>query len=339
MLIERAAEHMRGESLIETRHLLSSSHHEVYYLPHVENGNWGIFDKNDRPVELAIERGFTELSPLRQIPQSNVNFGSLTARVDDGFEYVYGGRFVPHFGHFIIETLARFWPYLDGFTPRQRIVFHGDGRPAAWFASPHVKTFFEALGISQEIIVHSDTPFRIPNLIVNEPSFRPQARGFREFASLCRAIGRRIQPDLERIAQRSRPIYFSKTRLKSGVALWHHEKVLEDYLACNGVEIVHPQELSVKEHISLFASRVRICGVVGSAHHVCLFAGKGAQMTLLSPEKPNSNFRIIDLLNENQTTYLYPTGTNNVAARTGRFIVEREIHAPLEVAKALLARL
>ena len=335
ILIARSKAHMRGTCRILGGPPAIERHGPVYYLPHREEGNWGLFDADDAPVELAVERGFEDMVPLRQIPVSTTRFAAVEPRLPATCEYVYGGRFVHHFGHFLIETLARFWPFRDGFAPGQKVVMHGDGDPDAWFALRHVRELFGALGLRREDIVHADTPFRIDSILVTEPAFRPQAQAYPDFVRLCHRLGERLAGSAPPPVRSSQPVYLTKSGLASGVARWQNEAGLEEALRRRGFAIVHPQDLPLAEHLRLYQSREAVCGVIGSAHHVSLFAPPQARFVLLSPERLNANFFLIDDLNGNDSAYYYADGTHNVPHTGAPFIVERVLPDPERVAAAL----
>ena len=336
-LLRRSKAHMRGACRILGGPPRIERHGPVYYLPHREEGNWGLFHADDAPVELAIERGFADMVPLRQIPESTTRFAAVEHRLPGDCEYVYGGRFVHHFGHFLIETLARFWPFRDGFAPGQKVVMHGDGDPDAWFALRHVRELFGALGLSREAIVHAREPFRLDSILVTLPAFRPQAQAYPDFVRLCHGLGERLMAGAAPRAPSSQPVYLTKTGLAAGVARWQNEAGLEEALERRGFAILHPQDLPLGEHLRLYQSRDTVCGVIGSAHHVSLFAPPRARFVLLSPERLNANFFLIDDLNGNDSAYYFAEGTHNVPNTGASFIVERVIPDPEQVAAALAA--
>ncbi|GJD92664.1 hypothetical protein BHAOGJBA_6220 [Methylobacterium hispanicum] len=339
LLLPRTKEHMRGACRILTGQPVMKRVGPAYYLPHREEGNWGLFDAQDAPVELAVERGFADMVPLRQIPESTTRYAAIEAQLPSDSEYIYGGRFVHHFGHFLIETLARFWPFTEGFRPDQRIVMHGDGDPDQWFALRHVRELFGALGLRRDAIVHADAPFRIDTILVTEPAFRPQAQGYPDFVRFCRQLGARLMEAAPPPPRLDRPVYLTKSGLAAGVARWQNEAELEAALQRRGFAIIHPQDLTLAEHLRLYASGATIYGVIGSAHHVSLFAPAPVRFKLLAPERLNANFFLIDDLTGNDSTYHFAQGTHNVPNTGAPFIVERVIPEPEQVADALCAAL
>ena len=337
-LSRRALEDFRGRCEIRPTDPPFEEWRDVYATPHVEEGCWGLFDRHDAPVAIAVEQGGDPLAPLRQVPESPTRHALVSETAPPG-DYVYGGRQVYHFGHFLIETLARLWPWRDGLPPGATLVMQGDGTPDRWFAIPYVRAILGALGIGPARILHVDRPMRFDRLRVPGAAFLPGAAAHPAFVQLTRRIGERLVGPLTIAARDPRPAFFAKTRLIGGVSHLHNEAALIEALARRGVAIVHPQEMSFAEHIRFMASRRVISGWVSSAHHVSLFAPPGGRFAMLAPQHPNSNFALIDALTGSRADYWFAEGTHNVQGRTSTFIVERVLPDPEAVALALLEKL
>jgi hypothetical protein len=338
-LLPRTTEHMRGRADLVAADPAVETRRDVYATPHVEEGRWGVFHADDdRPVLGAVERGLDPLGPLRQIPESPLRAAEVSERAPPGFDYVYAGRYVHHFGHFLVETLSRLWPWREGLPPRTRLVIHGDGSPAAWFATPYARACFEALGLTPESFLHVDRPLRFDRLVVPGQSFLPGARAHPAFVRLTRRMGERLLASAPALPRSDRPVVFAKTRLVGGVSRMRNEGELVDRLAARGVEVVHPQHLGLAEHVRLLTTRPVFTGWVSSAHHPALFAPEAGRFSMLAPERPNSNFWLIDGLLGRPGAYWYAPGTETVHNPHSTFIVDRVIPDPVAVADALVAR-
>jgi hypothetical protein len=310
-------------------------HADVYATPHVEDGRWGVFHRDDAAVEAAVERGGDPLAPLRQIPESPTAYARVAEVAPKGPRYVYAGRHVYHFGHFLIETLARLWPWREGLPDDVVLVMHGDDTPEAWFRIAYVRTVLGALGITPGRILHIDRPLRFDRLETPGSAFLPGAAAHPAFVRLTRAIGARLAPDLPQRPTVHRPAFFAKTRLVGGVSHLQNEPELVAELQRRGVEIVHPQEMRFVEHMRFLASRRVVSGWLSSAHHVSLFTPPG-RFALLAPERPNANFFLIDKLTGARADYWFAEGTRNLPAQGSTFIVERRVGDPVATARALL---
>lgn len=337
-LIRRTEADARGRSEITPGDPPIEEHRDVYATPHVEFERWGVFDRDDRPVALAVERGGDPLEPLRQIPESTTRWSQVLETAPAGPTYVYAGRQVFHFGHFLLETLARLWPFADGLPDGVTLVMHGDGDPRGWFSIPYVRTLLGALGITPDRILHVERPIRFERLQVAGSAFLPGWSASPAMGRLTRAIGSRLTCGFDPPAANGRPAFFAKTRLVGGVSHLQNEGEIVDALARRGVEIVHPQEMSFLDHVRFLEARRVTSGWLSSAHHVALFASRLGRFPLLAPERPNSNFFLVDKLTGAEAEYWFPEGMHNVPAANTTFLVERVAPDPAALAQALLEK-
>ncbi|MBE7217019.1 MAG: glycosyltransferase family 61 protein [Caulobacteraceae bacterium] len=336
-LHRRGPEHLRGRAELVEADPALELHRHVYATPHVEDGRWGVFDADDRPVDLAVERGLDPLLPLRQIPESPLKRMAYKAPAPAGFDYVYAGRYVHHFGHFLVETLSRLWPWAEGPPARTRLVIHGDGSPAAWFATPYARAAFEALGLTPEHFLHVDRPLRFEALLVPGQSFLPGASAHRAFSRLTGRMGERLTAREPRPPREDRPVFFAKTRLVGGVSHLLNEQALVDRLAERGVEIAHPQAMALAQHVRFLEARPVISGWASSAHHPTLFAQAPGRFSMLSPPWLNSNFALIDGLLGRPGDYWLADGTRSTPQPNSSFLMDRTMDDPRAVADALVA--
>ena len=335
----RTAAHLRGRAELAPADPPIELHRDVYATPHVEEGRWGVFHLgSDAPVELAVERGLDPLQPLRQVPESPLRPGAWIPPAPAGFDYVYAGRYVHHFGHFLVETLSRLWPWAEGLPPRTRLVIHGDGSPEAWFTTPYARAAFEALGLTPASFLHVDRPLRFEALQVPGQSFLPGARAHAAFGCLTRRMGERLTRQAAPAPRDGRPAYFAKTRLVGGVSHLRNEAAIAERLAARGVEIVHPQAMSLAEHVRFLQARAIVSGWASSAHHPTLFAAEAGRFCMLAPPWLNANFALIDGLTGRPGAYWTPDAMRNVPGDGASFLVEREVDDPAAVADALLER-
>lgn len=335
-LLPRTAEHMRGRAELIDADPPVEVHRDVYATPHVEEGRWGVFDADDRPVALAVEMGLDPLAPLRQVPESPTRAALVTERAPAGFDYVYAGRYVHHFGHFLVETLSRLWPWREGLPARTRLVVHGDGDPAVWFTTPFARAAFSALDLGPDDVLHVDRPLRFERLLVPGQAFVPGARAHRVFGEMTRRMGERLTRGLPPAPRTDRPAFMAKTRLIGGVSHLVNEEEVVERLASRGVEIVHPQEMSLAAHVRFLEGRRTISGWVSSAHHPRLFTPDAGRFSMLAPERPNSNFALIDGLTGRPGDYWWDPDGRNTPLPGSTFIVDRVVSDPVAVADALM---
>ncbi|PRY95305.1 uncharacterized protein DUF563 [Hasllibacter halocynthiae] len=190
--------------------------------------------------------------------------------------HLYAGQFWVHFGHFLCESTARLWPDpsdLDGivFVPKRPA---RNVEPLGW-----QRDFLAAAGLGHLPVRILKAPTRVERLVVPGQGFGlgPIARGTAPMHDFARRLAGRVRP-----AERSGPLYLSRTGLggREGGALL--EDVLEENLAASGYEIYHPQEHPLAEQLARYRTAERVVGLDGSALHLYGFAApEGARVGIV----------------------------------------------------------
>ena len=195
-------------------------------------------------------------------------------------EILYGGQLFSHFGHFILESLARVW-YLREYRDI----------PIAWSARgeklyAYQQEILDFLGISIcPILVEEPTVFR--KIHLPEPGYIIQnifQTGHMKALSV-------IEPSN---IIKEKKVYVSRSKLtECGGAT--NEKELEGKMAQEGWEIFHPQDYPVSHQLREISSAEYICGISGSAFHSLIFLNHlDSKLILLPrPEGFNNNYNTI----------------------------------------------
>jgi capsular polysaccharide biosynthesis protein len=199
-------------------------------------------------------------------------------------EVVYLGWLFSHYGHFLMQSLARTWvlPQLD---PALRVIFHHPSR-AAWQPPEWALRMLEAFGVPPERILTLEVPTRVRRLIVPEPLFEPRSttedhavRAHEVMARPYHAVAERIAGD---ITPSSQPLYLSRRLLPPSQRTMVGEDVLEEMLRANGFRIAHTESMSFEEQVRLVNAHTDIVSNAGSAAHNVLFALHGPRLHLLT---------------------------------------------------------
>lgn len=308
----------------------------LLYLPWGPEQRWGVFDEDGLALAAAWEHG-----PLGSpIPPAHTAFRldqplaveAALARTAEVVRepLIYGGRVHTHFGHFLMETLPRWWSARG----RRRILVHGAADLEAWWVTPWVAELLGALRLSAADFVRFDRPTLCRDLHVPAPSLRAQAYAHRVFGRLCRDMGDRLLAG-RRLQPGGPPVYLSKSRLPTGVNGLIDEAVLEARLAAGGVEIVHPELMTTADKAALFATRPAVLGVAGSGFHLGLFAPPMArQLRLTLGPMVNSGHKLADALSGCDAVDLHQPGTEAVGG--GAFQANWRLPDPQGAAAALL---
>ncbi|WP_407688582.1 glycosyltransferase 61 family protein [Mycobacterium sp. HUMS_1102779] len=304
---------------------------EVMYLPYRNPGPWGIYDAQGMAIEGAINfRG-----PWREPRHQSVTVTPEPAEaICNEADLVYVGEIMDHFGHFLTQSLSRFW-YLRE-RPSARVLFHSMWNATQLFSFQHVAQIFEALGLREEQFVRFEVPTLVQSLTVPQPSLEEMHFAHQIYAECLREIGAFFtQGDVH---ADEGPVYLSKTRLNVGVRRFVNEQEIEDELARQGVRIVHPETLSLPQQIDTLRRHRTLLGCCGSAFHSTLMLPEGRRIVGLNEfETLNSNFELFDKLSGNNASYYYAPSTKQVD--DPKFLVASRIDDPVGVARELLQRI
>lgn len=312
---------------------------DVYYVPHQPDAGWGIFDRHDAIVEAAVDRAQADQQMMGQLADPPVGYVDVRRQAPDA-DYIYVGRFNPHFGHFLVEVLPRYWSVVEGLRPGQKLVIHGTAPDSFLEEFGYAAEVFSAMGLGKDDFFWSPEPVRLGSVTIPHPTFSQQAWARPAYARFCRQVGLRLTAEQPPVPE-GRPVWLSKSRLSQGVSHIDsaQEQALESVLAQAGVEIVHPERLTFADQVRLFASRRTILGATGSAMHVAMFAPPTARIIALSLDHlVNSNYLMMDRLRGRDIEFYHdPEGWLNDA--DPQFLTTARLSDPEGVARALLALL
>jgi capsular polysaccharide biosynthesis protein len=280
-----------------------------------EDPDWGIYHSNGALNQAAAYYRGPVRTLVGQSQMTNRASGSL-AYIDE--EFIYGGPFIRHYGHFITATLPRLWHLIERSGTQRRILCHAHEDPAQWFEHDFAREIFGALGLLPEHFVRLSQPSMVKRLWIPRPAMEEQNFVHRALDRFGTMIGRAL--GVQQVVRGGEAVYLSKTKLNIGVSRLADERKLEELLAARGVIIAHPQDLPFREQLRLMASARVICGTVGSGFHSSLFLDRPSRVIVLTGNNMlNSNYALIDLIKRNESVYLYPETEASVITNRDEF--------------------
>ena len=314
-----------------------SDHEDVLYIPvSIYTGfdgdpAWGLYDRSGRLIPTASYYRFTD----RQRVGSTAQLTEIPTDADQAPDehYVYAGQLTLHFGHFIVTSLARLWPFAAGLPPGARLLWHTPHEPAAFPTAPFAAQAVSALGFGTDQFRRFTRPTRIKRVTVIAPAFEENHFAHHAFARLGRAIGDRLVPASDTTPRP--PAYLARTRMTWGVKGIGNEAPLCDALRALGVEIMHPEQLSLVDQIALFKGDRVIMGLCGSAFHNTIFTPPRARLLAIEPFN-GENQLLINRLTGNRMAFLRPDPPLPVRLGDPAFQTVLELTDPAAIARDLL---
>ncbi len=229
---------------------------------------------------------------------ANVHAGNLLPRG----RYVWIGHIHEHFGHFLVSTLPRLWTVARQ-NPDFRIITAGPGDLKSRLAIPFIRAIFDALGVLEDRLVEVQDFTVVPEIEVPEPLFVEDSFAWRAFADFCVDLAASIAggSDHDRDA---RPLFLTKHKLSHGVRRVNGEELFAEIIAGAGVNVVSPEELTLRDQIRLWRNHSLVSAFEGSALHCGLFVKAKRVLTLSSNSFASSNQALIDSICNHQSLYL-----------------------------------
>jgi hypothetical protein len=187
-------------------------------------------------------------------------------------KWLYGGRYDPRFGHFLVETIARLWALdhigvaVEGVAFVQPFAEHKVEAPDRFIdGSRQLYDLFEELPHPALFV----KPTRFETLFVP-----PQGCGAGQLAVGCPEFRKFVRLHFSKRQKPSggRRLYLSRSRLMRSPGQITHEELIEDSMRGEGYEIFHPEEHSIDDQIARIRAAELIVGVEGSAFHLVAYA-------------------------------------------------------------------
>jgi len=221
----------------------------------------GVFDADGACIEESLirRRYVNGIEKQRGFP---TDFGSASAAYDA--TAIYLGPILEHFGHFLLESLARVW--FAKRHPDTPVVWSCRVGPPAREASDegHLSRWqtdiLNLLGMSNPP-VFVDTPTRFKHLLIPDVGYRIQHYFHPEHVEALASVEHAPVP--------GRNVWLSRSRLNQLQNL--SMPAVEDRLADRGWTILYPETLAVSELMPHLAAAERIAGEQGSALHNVMF--------------------------------------------------------------------
>jgi hypothetical protein len=203
-------------------------------------------------------------------------------------EVVYLGCLFAHYGHFLLESLARTW-FVPKAPASAKFTFLNPEKITPKGAAAAI---LERLGIAPDRCIEFDRPTRIRRLICPEALFHLQYTAHPDVLAPFAAIGRASGIS----APSKGVVYLSRSRLSPNQRKIVGEEAFEEILRANGVDVAYPETMTLDEQIALFRDHSDVITAAGSAAHNILFSHGRTRLHLLTDERFSQDFFLCSAL-------------------------------------------
>lgn len=185
-----------------------------------------------------------------------------------------------HYGHFLLETLARAWYTLIG-DPSLRVVMLPHVRQAF---SPMIWRMLELLDIPEERVLLVTEPTRFSRIYVPDVAYEllgsAHEEAIRPFAQMTERVLGGAARDVS-----SQPVYLSQGGIPDQGKAAVGERDLEAALRERGYRIVYPEMLTIDDQIRVFNEHTDYVGIYGAPCHSVLFSRQRPTLHLLAGDR------------------------------------------------------
>lgn len=189
---------------------------------------------------------------------------------------IFGGVIIPHFGHFLIDSLSRLW-YVVKNKPiinHYKIVFSCMGEIPSY-----VYETLDLLGLKREQVIFLRQITRYKEIIVPDQSGYTLGYVHKEYLDIYNEI---FFNSIQKYnGTKYKKIFLSRAKCKSGYKIIG-EDYFENFFSEHGFEILYPDEMTMLEKVFLVGNANEIATTCGTIAHYSLFANKNCKFVILN---------------------------------------------------------
>lgn len=233
---------------------------------------------------------------------------------------LYMGWLKSHFGHFLLETLPRWWPLVEDLDEIEGFLFHVE--TPQYLERSHIKACLTALQVNSESIIYFDRPTRLKSVVVPELSYQIGSHIYTAYQQLFNKLA--FEFGAEKLKQTDQPLYLSRSLVPRGMRTYIGEEKIEDFLAKRSVYIAHPEQLPFTEQIRLVNKHRHILGFQGSQMYNIAGALEPKKVTLMADENLYPDWFLVNKCFEHDATFANVCRRmDSPASRLGRILMEK----------------
>lgn len=247
-----------------------------------------VFDENSALVAHSI----------RKMSGHPAAFGPSPPQQRKAGKYLFAGPLHLHYGHFLLESLSRFWN-LPGNSGLDGIVFVSD--KLRFEELPlYLRDTLEKITDIPVLVTSQATQFE--TLVVPVRAMKMGRWAHRQFLDPFRQA-------TTNTAIRNDRIYLSRAQLCGdwevcfGGKCVIGESAIESHLAHSGVTVIYPELETVQSQIDVFRGAKVVAGVEGSALHNIVYSPSVQCIVLCRSEAPCAPAYMLDGIREGRSSY------------------------------------
>ena len=184
---------------------------------------------------------------------------------------IYGGVLFGHFGHFILDALARLWYFAEHPDTTYKFVFLKIPTDTIKFTK-----FLELAGLTSDRYEILEQPTQFAAVIIPDQAFvtyyAGHPRWLRFFDRIRDALALPDTPTCEKV-------YLTRTQFSRNDGV--NEEFYEKFFAERGYVVIAPEKLPLEQQISIIAHAKSLVCTMGTLSHMGVFAADDCELVFL----------------------------------------------------------
>lgn len=270
----------------------------------------GLFAADGAPVEAAsVSRGgHAHFGTLRcedlPEPQSTIDVPLL-----------YLGGLNGHFGHFLLESLARSWATLEDGRPTSALLHRLGGRDVS--ETPFTSLCMRALGVDARRRMIPTAPVRLREVHVPRPAIGLQEFAYAAQREVFLRIGERVGLDAQ--PETEQPLYLSRAALPDSRRRAVGERAFEQALSDSGFRVFRPEQHDLATQIRVAHRHRYIFGFWGTAFRLAYFSPRHKLTCHFGAEFPKSSFLLDRTVTNAEAWFVKAASSCRLDGRRGKY--------------------
>lgn len=207
-----------------------------------------------------------------------------------------------HWGHFMVNSLARMWAAVSGKYDFDRLVFVVPKKGVLPLEG-NIREAFRLLDLDKPIDL-IDSPRRYARVIVPEEGCSSEEYVAPEILPVYDRISRASLAECSATAK-SEKIYLSRGRFLKAVKSEFDVRWFDKFFAANGYRVVYPEMIPLGELIAIIHGASTVAAMAGTLPHTLLFGPDGLDVTIIEKYAYINTYQPgIDLVRKLDVTYV-----------------------------------
>ncbi|WP_082045461.1 glycosyltransferase family 61 protein [Azotobacter chroococcum] len=227
--------------------------------------------------ELVVDSAFWRISRISMDPP-DLNSQRTQATFCKG-EYIYLGWLIGHYGHFLTESLSRYWYCLKSGATK-KFVIHANFRKFSELPQ-HVASTLNCFGINESNLIIAHKPYRFECLHCPAPAIRCDDSSAPHLLHIYNHISKKLTHSQTQNFK-NKKIYISRSSLSNNARQFNEteiSRVFSDF----GFTLISPENLSFEEQVGIYTNSEFMAGPVGSGVHNAVFMPQNSRLLVVAP--------------------------------------------------------